>query len=326
MLDLELYHPYRWLIVAVFGAVLLLSLTVRRQVLGWQLLVLGERVDSVVVSIDRSGYRVRTANGVIVHSDAPGMARSLRSIERWAAGRPPSRVRHARHRHAVSATVGAELRKPSRSSVGPRSPRREFCGALMTTWPVRVRSMATLPGIFFPEVAPPMQAFLELVIAALGCVFALWILRRRLARTVAAAELKAQREEMWLRRLAQQKRARERLLAINDESLSLLESMPGCVESAESHLDQAEIDFTEGAFAPFWNSVERAVVSLAGFDESVQKLESNSCEYIDLLARCKGPVPSFAVSAVSPTRMRLATATSHRLHGVVRRAQRDFQF
>ena len=171
-----------------------------------------------------------------------------------------------------------------------------------------------------------MQAFLELGIAALGCVFALWILRRRRARTVAAAELKAQREEMWLRRLAQQKRARERLLAINDESLSLLESMPGCVESAENHLDQAEIDFAEGAFAPFWNSVERAVVSLAGFDESVQKLESNSCEYIDLLARCKGPVPSFAVSAVSPTRMRLATATSHRLHGVVRRAQRDFQF
>ena len=81
MLDLELYHPYRWLIVSVFGAVLLLSLTVRRQVLGWQLLVLGERVDSVVVSIDRSGYRVRTANGVIVHLRKAG------SIEEILTGR-----------------------------------------------------------------------------------------------------------------------------------------------------------------------------------------------------------------------------------------------
>lgn len=171
-----------------------------------------------------------------------------------------------------------------------------------------------------------MQLFLELLMIALGCVSAFWTLRRYQARTAAAAELKAQREAAWLRRVAQQKRVRERLLAINEESLSLLESMPRCVESAEHHLDQAEIDFIEGAFAPFWNSVERAVLSLARFDESVQKLESNSCEYIDLVARSKGPVRSFAVSAVSPTRMRLATATSHRLHGIVRRAQRDFQF
>jgi hypothetical protein len=182
------------------------------------------------------------------------------------------------------------------------------------------------PDTFFPEVAPPMQALLQLLITALVCVSALWILRWHRARTAAAAESKAEREAMWLRRVAQQKRVRERLLAINEESLSILESMPGCVESAEHHLDQAEIDFVEGAFAPFWNSVERALVSLAGFDGSVQRLGSNSGEYIDLVARCKGPVPSFAVSAVSPARMRLATATSHRLHGIVRRAQRDFQF
>jgi uncharacterized protein YfcZ (UPF0381/DUF406 family) len=171
-----------------------------------------------------------------------------------------------------------------------------------------------------------MQAFLELLLIALACVFALWIVKRHRARIAAVAEWKAQKETMWLRRLAQQRRDRERLLALNEESLRLLESMPGCVESAEYHLDQAEIDFMEGAFAPFWNSVERALVSLAGFEESVQRLESNSCEYVDLVARCKVPVPSFAVSAVSPARMRLATATSHRLHGIVRRAQRDFQF
>ena len=102
--------------------------------------------------------------------------------------------------------------------------------------------------------------------------------------------------------------------------------MPLWVESAEGHLDQAEIDFAERVFAPFWSSVERAVVSLARFDESVQRIESNSCEYVDLVARCHGPAPPFPVSALSPARMRLATATCHRLHGIVRRAQGDFQF
>lgn len=167
-----------------------------------------------------------------------------------------------------------------------------------------------------------MQAFPELLIVILGGVAAWWVLRRRSV----AAELAAQKEAVWLRRMAQQKRVRERLLALNEESLSLLESMPGWVVSAEHHLDQAELDFTERAFAPFWSSVERAVESLAQFDESVKKIESNSSEYVDLFARSKGPAPSFAVSALSPGRMRLATATSHRLQGIVRRAQRDFQF
>lgn len=171
-----------------------------------------------------------------------------------------------------------------------------------------------------------MQDFLELLIAALCGASAFWLVRRHQARCVAAAELKAQKEELWLRRLAQQKRVRERMLSINEESLSLLESMPGWVESAENHLDQAEFDFAEGAFAPFWNSVERAALSLAGFDESVQKLESNSCEYVDLLMRCKGQAPAFVVTSGSTMRMKLATATSHRMHGIVRRAQRDFQF
>lgn len=171
-----------------------------------------------------------------------------------------------------------------------------------------------------------MQAFLQLLLIALTCGSALWMVRRRRMRIAAAAALNAQREALWLRRMAQQKRVRERLLAINDESFNLLNSMPAWIDSAEGHLDQAEIEFVEGAFAPFWNSVERAVVSLATFDEAVQKLENNSCEYMDLVTRCKGPVPSFAVTAVSPVRMRLATATSDRLHGIVRRAQRDFQF
>ena len=152
------------------------------------------------------------------------------------------------------------------------------------------------------------------------------MVKRHRARVAAAAEARAQKEALWLRRVAHQKRVRERLLRLNEESLSLIESMPEWVESAERHLDQAELDFAEGAYAPFWSSVERAALSLAGFGESVQKLESNSGEYVDLLAQYRGHAPAFAVSVCATTRMKLATATSHRMHGLVRRAQRDFQF
>jgi hypothetical protein len=171
-----------------------------------------------------------------------------------------------------------------------------------------------------------MQDFLVFLTAALCVAAAWWVVKRHRARVAAAAALKAQRQELWLRRLAQQKRVRERLSSLNEESLSLLESMPAWIESAENQLDQAELDFAEGAFAPFWNSVERAALSLARFDESVQKLESNSREYIDLRTHNKVPAPAFPVSFAVTTRMTLATATSNRMHGIVRCAQRDFQF
>lgn len=169
-----------------------------------------------------------------------------------------------------------------------------------------------------------MEVLVELLVAAIGSGATLWFLQRRRAR--AAAEARAQKEAAWLRRMRQQKLVRDRLFAINEESLSLLEAMPGWVESAEHDLDRAELDFAEGAFAPFWNCVESAVVSLACFDESVRKLASHSCEYAELIAQCKTSVAPFTVSAVSPARMSLAASTSHRLHGIVRRAQRDFQF
>lgn len=170
-----------------------------------------------------------------------------------------------------------------------------------------------------------MQDSLRLLVVVLCCAVSVWLLWRRRTRA-AAARLEAQRQALWLLRMAQQRRARERLLAINEESLSLLESLPRWVAAAETHLDYAEVDFAEGAFAPFWSSVERAALALATFYESVRRLESNSCEYLELRASCKGQVPAFSVTCGSTARMAVATTASQRMHGIVRRAQRDFQF
>ena len=171
-----------------------------------------------------------------------------------------------------------------------------------------------------------MQDAINLVTVALCAAIAVWVVRRLRARAAAAAEAQAQKHALWLQRVAHQNRVRERLSHLNEESLSLIESMPGCVATAESHLDQAEVEFADRAFAPFWSAVEHAARSLAGIHESVQKLECNSGEYAALLTQVRGQAPSFAVTCRATSRLSIATATSQRMHGIVRRAQRDFEF
>jgi hypothetical protein len=70
--DLHLYHPYRSLILSVVGALLLVLFTVRRQALGLELLIWGERVDSTVLSVSSVDYRVRTSQGEIVRVPKAG--------------------------------------------------------------------------------------------------------------------------------------------------------------------------------------------------------------------------------------------------------------
>lgn len=169
-----------------------------------------------------------------------------------------------------------------------------------------------------------MQDSLKLLVLLLGCS-ACWLMWQHRARA-AAAKARAQREALWMIRMAQQRRVRDRLLNLHEESLSLLASMPEWVEAAEKHLDWAEADFAEGAFAPFWTSIEGAALSLATFYQSVQKLEGHSREYVDLRPQCRAQVPAFPLSSGSTTKMKLATGTSNRMYAIVRRAQRDFQF
>ncbi len=143
----------------------------------------------------------------------------------------------------------------------------------------------------------------------------------------AAKELMEARERQQYS--AQQKQLRGQIFSINEESLSAFEQMPAQLRSAEEHLDQAERDFAEGAFAPFWDSVEKAAFALGGFEERVRKIERNSLQYIDVVKNAKKyeiKTPAFSVSLGSGPKLKIASETSKRMSGIVRSAQRNFQF
>jgi uncharacterized protein YfcZ (UPF0381/DUF406 family) len=91
-------------------------------------------------------------------------------------------------------------------------------------------------------------------------------------------------------------------------------------------LDQADVDFADGAFAPFWDSVENAVKTLGRFDEGVHHIKDNSSHYTELIGKYKGMPPQFPLAGKSVAKLGVGTATAKRLKAIVRAAQRNFQF
>ena len=69
------------------------------------------------------------------------------------------------------------------------------------------------------------------------------------------------------------------LLTMLQNSQSTFLTLPKLVLSTDSHLDNAEHEFSEGALNPFWDEVERATNSLNSFHNGIRSIESNSKEY-----------------------------------------------
>jgi hypothetical protein len=161
-------------------------------------------------------------------------------------------------------------------------------------------------------------------------VLAIWAISKSIQeaeadRKAEEAEIARQHSER-ARDAAEQADLKRQMLALNEESLRALESLPLKLESAERHLDRAETDFAEEAFAPFWDSIEKAANELAGFDQGVHVVRNSSSTYIDLSKRFRGARPVFAISPASSPKLKIASATAQRMSGIVRTAQRNFQF
>lgn len=145
-------------------------------------------------------------------------------------------------------------------------------------------------------------------------------------REQAAAVLKAQRDAEALRRHNEQTGYRDEMRRLGATSLDTFEAAPKHLEAAERSLDQAELDFAEGVFAPFWDSVERATTSLGRFDEGVRSISQSSVRYLGLTKLYESPPPHFPLSPDGVSKLSAATGTSERMKAIVRNAQRNFQF
>ncbi len=137
-----------------------------------------------------------------------------------------------------------------------------------------------------------------------------------------------QAEEAWRRqREAQQNSIHTNLVALCTRSLNAFEAMPTYLLDAETLLDQAEIDFKDEAFAPFWDSVQKATMRLGHFDDGVRQITNDAKTHGELTKTLFDLVsPSFPIVVGSVRGMAAAHTTAARFRTIVRTAQCDFHF
>jgi hypothetical protein len=102
--------------------------------------------------------------------------------------------------------------------------------------------------------------------------------------------------------------------------------MPTYLTQAERYLDDAQSDFAERAFAPFWDYIEKTAKELGRFDEAARKIQGNASQYSLLIKKSETAPPPFPLARASITKLSVGTSTAKRMATVVRTAQRDFQF
>lgn len=119
---------------------------------------------------------------------------------------------------------------------------------------------------------------------------------------------------------------RQEMIILGEQSLDLFESIPQHLTHAEAHLDQSEVDFAEGCFLPFWESIEKAAQNLGRFNENVCQINDNSSRYTSLIKKYEAVPPVFPLSHESVAKLAVATSTAKRLKLLVRKAHKNADF
>ncbi len=123
-----------------------------------------------------------------------------------------------------------------------------------------------------------------------------------------------------------QKDCEDNLVRNCNESLDDFELLPGHLMAAEKSLDQAEAGFHDGAFAPFWDSIEQAVKELGGFDTRVQSITHRLAAYDTLVEQYEGQPPQFPIDRDRVATLAVSAKTAERLRSIVYKAQCNFEF
>lgn len=113
------------------------------------------------------------------------------------------------------------------------------------------------------------------------------------------------------------------LATIHDSAPNHVQSLGRYIQLAETDLDTAEHDFRDSAFAPFWDSIERAVNNLSSLDQTTRQLTGHAQQYYTLLRDRDHTFPQFPVVL---TALPDPTHTTIRMQAIVRKAQCNFQF
>ena len=116
------------------------------------------------------------------------------------------------------------------------------------------------------------------------------------------------------------------IINLGEDSITLFEALPKGLEVAEIYLNQAEVDFSDGAFAPFWDSIEKATKSLSYFVKGIQLIKEKSSQYTKVIGEYEGVSPQFPLLKQSIEKLGVGTATAKRMDSIVRSAQCNYHF
>lgn len=171
-----------------------------------------------------------------------------------------------------------------------------------------------------------MVFFWVVVLAAIGVVY----LRFREVREDRRQRDEAEAQARLLRSKQEYEKAQDvlhaELVSVCSQSVRMLELAAIQLRDAESFLDSAEDEFKEGAFSPFWDVIQKAIVCLGRFDEKVVSLENDISRYPELARRLQTTPPPFPVALDSIHALKVSVSTASRFKEVVRKAQCNFQF
>ena len=113
------------------------------------------------------------------------------------------------------------------------------------------------------------------------------------------------------------------LATLLSESQEIVFSLKGLISDADKHLNQAEVDFYERAFSPFWDEVEHATNKLASYHQAVKEIDSNAAYYARKSSQLPITIPTFEISRHS---LIDAQPVATRLSLIVREAHKDYYF
>lgn len=197
---------------------------------------------------------------------------------------------------------------------GVGSPSLGYWGCLA---PILVLIAATVIGAFID-----WPWILTLVPAALfvGALFYVDS-QRQGARLTSEYHKRLERERHRL--VSKAESTTERSISYLQQGEELTSTLRLSLEKANRTLSQAEHEFNERAFGPFWDAVETAAVELGKYRDGLEELARAAEWYQQGLSKTNHTFPEWQQAVVPPG---APSSTLLRFRAIVRRGQTDYEF
>lgn len=122
---------------------------------------------------------------------------------------------------------------------------------------------------------------------------------------------------------AEQEHIRNTLVKLEADKCEAVEILPSSISQAEAALDLAVFEFSEGAFNPFWDAIEKTITCLVSYEKGIQTIDATSKRIPEELGKLDSPPPYFVSPKISLPKADKAIA---RMRQIVRKADKNIDF